>query len=219
MLQISLTSLFKTSWPKCKRFMSLGQIHPYNPPFKSQMCWDFSGGPVVKNLLGNAGDMGWIPGWGTKIPHAVKQLSTVLHTVNLTSGSRVPRLESMCWNKRSPVPQLRPDTARQLHVNIFFKKRKVGHSWWSSGKEPAYQCRGHRVDPWSCDIPHAVGQLTHTPQLLKPRLSRARTLQREATTRRSPLTMTEEVPLLTATREKSTQSNKDRVQSKINSFF
>ena len=33
---------------------------------------DFSGGPVVKNLPFNAGDMGPIPGWGTKIPY-VKQ--------------------------------------------------------------------------------------------------------------------------------------------------
>ena len=36
---------------------------------------DFPGGPVVKNLLSNAGDAGSIPGWGTKIPHAAGQLS------------------------------------------------------------------------------------------------------------------------------------------------
>ena len=29
---------------------------------------DFSGGPVVKNLPCNAGDMGSIPGWETNIP-------------------------------------------------------------------------------------------------------------------------------------------------------
>ena len=28
------------------------------------------GGPVVKNLPGNSGDSGSIPGLGTKIPHA-----------------------------------------------------------------------------------------------------------------------------------------------------
>ena len=33
------------------------------------------GGPVVKNLLLNAGDKGSIPGQGTKIPHAEGQLS------------------------------------------------------------------------------------------------------------------------------------------------
>ena len=36
---------------------------------------DFSGGPMVKNLPCNAGDMGSIPGWGTKIPHPEGQLS------------------------------------------------------------------------------------------------------------------------------------------------
>ena len=36
---------------------------------------DFPGGPVVKNPPYNAGDMGLIPGQGTKIPYAVGQLS------------------------------------------------------------------------------------------------------------------------------------------------
>ena len=36
---------------------------------------DFASGPVVKNLPSNAGDVGSIPGLGTKIPHAVGQLS------------------------------------------------------------------------------------------------------------------------------------------------
>ena len=34
-----------------------------------------SGCPVVKNLPCNAGDLVSIPGWGTKILHAVEQLS------------------------------------------------------------------------------------------------------------------------------------------------
>ena len=38
------------------------------------MYWDFPGGPVVKNLPFNAGEVGSIPGRGTKIPH-VGQLS------------------------------------------------------------------------------------------------------------------------------------------------
>ena len=32
------------------------------------------GGPVAKNPPSNAGDMGLIPGRGTKIPYAVRQL-------------------------------------------------------------------------------------------------------------------------------------------------
>ena len=37
--------------------------------------WDFLGGPVVKNLPCNARDAGSTPGRGTKILHAVEQLS------------------------------------------------------------------------------------------------------------------------------------------------
>ena len=36
---------------------------------------DFPGGPVVKNPPSNAGDTGSTPVRGTKIPHAVGQLS------------------------------------------------------------------------------------------------------------------------------------------------
>ena len=35
----------------------------------------FSGGSVVKNPPCNVEDMGSIPDWGTKIPHAEEQLS------------------------------------------------------------------------------------------------------------------------------------------------
>ena len=42
---------------------------------KKQQLGDFPGGPVVKNLLCNAGDLGLIPGQETKIPHAVGQLT------------------------------------------------------------------------------------------------------------------------------------------------
>ena len=43
--------------------------------FQNGKCGDFPGGPVVKNLPCNAGDAGLIPGQGTKIPHALRQLS------------------------------------------------------------------------------------------------------------------------------------------------
>ena len=32
--------------------------------------WDFPGSPVVQTPPSNAGDVGSIPGWGTKIPRA-----------------------------------------------------------------------------------------------------------------------------------------------------
>ena len=44
---------------------------------------DFPGGPVVKNPPYNAGDVGLIPGQGTKTPHAVGQLSLHATTTEL----------------------------------------------------------------------------------------------------------------------------------------
>ena len=41
---------------------------------KNTYSWDFTGGPVVKNLPSNAGDSSLLRGWGTKIPHATCQL-------------------------------------------------------------------------------------------------------------------------------------------------
>ena len=36
---------------------------------------DFPGSPVVKKPLSNAGGMGLMPGWGTKIPRTTRELS------------------------------------------------------------------------------------------------------------------------------------------------
>ena len=43
--------------------------------FKIIITRDLPGGPVVKDLLSNAGDPSSIPGQGIEIPHAVGQLS------------------------------------------------------------------------------------------------------------------------------------------------
>ena len=45
--------------------------------------WDFSGGLEVKNLPCHTVDAGSIPGPGSRIPHAVKQLS--LHMITIES--------------------------------------------------------------------------------------------------------------------------------------
>ena len=49
---------------------------------------------MVKNLPFNAGDVGSVPGRGTKIPHAAGQLSPHAKTA-----------EVACLNKRAHVPQ------------------------------------------------------------------------------------------------------------------
>ena len=45
---------------------------------------DFPGGPVIENLPPNTGDTGLIPGRGTKIPHAMGQLSLSTATTEAT---------------------------------------------------------------------------------------------------------------------------------------
>ena len=56
---------------------------------------DSPGGPVVENLPSNARNVGSIPGRGTKIPHAVGQLSL-----------RPTTTELACLNERAHMPQM-----------------------------------------------------------------------------------------------------------------
>ena len=59
--------------------------------------WDFPGDPAVKNPPSNVGDSGLIPAPGSKIPHALRQLSTREKKKSLcfsgrpcTAGSPIP---------------------------------------------------------------------------------------------------------------------------------
>ena len=69
--------------------------------FQNKSGWDFSDGPVVKNPPSNAIDMGLIPGRGTKIPHATRQLS-----------QSTTRETPLHFNGRYCMLQLRPDAAK-----------------------------------------------------------------------------------------------------------
>ena len=78
---------------------------------------------------------------------------------------------------------------------------KGGLPWWCSGWESTCQCRGHRFEPWSGKIPHAVEQLgpwatTTEPARLEPVLRNKRGHDSER-----PMHRDEEWPPLTATRE------------------
>ena len=50
-------------------------------PRKKYMGRDFPGGPVVKNLFCNAGEVGLMPGPVTKIPRVVGQLLSLYPTM------------------------------------------------------------------------------------------------------------------------------------------
>ena len=77
----------------------------------SQECqyWNIPGGPVVKNLLSNAGDAGSIPGWGTKIQRALGKLSPareahVLQLLTYAEQQEKPEHEKpLCCNLEKPL--------------------------------------------------------------------------------------------------------------------
>ena len=66
----------------------------------TQSVGTLPGGPVITNPPCNAGDVGFIPAWGTKTPHALEHL-------RLRAATRV-----CAPHQRSHMMQLRPDTAR-----------------------------------------------------------------------------------------------------------
>ena len=80
---------------------------------------DFPGGPVVKNLPCNAKDAGLISGQGTKIPHAMEQLS-LCHNY----WACAPQLGSLCatakehkMQRRSCMAEVRPNAANYVKKN------------------------------------------------------------------------------------------------------
>ena len=58
---------------------------------------NFPGGPVDKSPSSNARDMGLIPGWGTKIPHAMRQLSPC-PTTKTQGGQKKKKKSSVGMN-------------------------------------------------------------------------------------------------------------------------
>ena len=68
---------------------------------------------MVKNLPCNAGDVGSIPGRGTKIPHAAEQLSPCAVTTEPQLWrTHATTRESMQCNERTQMTQRRPDAAK-----------------------------------------------------------------------------------------------------------
>ena len=76
------------------------------PVFQKRFSKDFPGGPVVKNPLCKVGDVGSIPGPGTKILHAAEQPSSCVTT----------REKPVLCNERSHVLQLRPNIAKLINL-------------------------------------------------------------------------------------------------------
>ena len=67
------------------------------------MFMGIPGGPVAKNPSSNAGDVGSIPGQGTKIPHAAGQLSPRATTTEPVH-SRAHVLQLLSWRSATMNP-------------------------------------------------------------------------------------------------------------------
>jgi len=74
---------------------------------------DFPGGPVVKNLPCDAEDLGSIPGWGTKTPHAMEQLNPGTTTIDPTHRNKIPHDTT-----GDPLLQLRLGATRYINRYI-----------------------------------------------------------------------------------------------------
>ena len=47
-------------------------------------------------------------------------------------------------------------------------ERLGGLPWWLSGQESACQCRRHKLNPWSGNIPHAADELSPCTTTTEP---------------------------------------------------
>ena len=92
--------------------------------------WCLPGGPLTENPISNAGDMGFIPGWGTKIPHASGQLS--LSTA--VREAHVPQLPSPhCPTTATTEPVCSRAHESESHTIVSDPLQPHGlHSPWNS---------------------------------------------------------------------------------------
>ena len=80
--------------------MDVDRWEAYHSPFEDLKIGefaDFPGGPVVENPPCNSEDKDLIPGWRTKIPHAMEQLNpcaTTAGTVWARTTTREPAHQS-----------------------------------------------------------------------------------------------------------------------------
>ena len=105
------------------RGLGLGQLRSVKaaclPPTSFSVCLtngrDFPGGPVVKNLPSTAGDVGLIPGWGTKIPYTMEQLSPCAATTEPSSHNQ---REAQGLQQRPSTAKIKKQTPRKRAVLV-----------------------------------------------------------------------------------------------------
>ena len=99
-------------WGKINKLIIIKPVHKTNLLWQILFTEDFPGGPVVKNSPSNAGDVGPIPGRGTKIPLAAVPL-------NLLKAGKTQRNQET--NTLYKLNELCSTTNIQTHVTIYIK--------------------------------------------------------------------------------------------------
>ena len=140
------------------------KCYQYNSYLKS-LRRDLPGGPVVKNLSVNAGDMGSVPGLGTKIPHARRQpslCSTQEKPTHHDQQSLYTAEQPLCHNRSQHlVTRESPHTAMksQCNQNKSKEKRKSIHARTVQKgfiERDLKTCRGRRRWDESIEQPQGV---------------------------------------------------------------
>ena len=138
--------------------------HPY---------WEFPGGPVVESLPYNAVDMGLIPGWGTKIPHAGGQLSPCAASEPVGLNYRAHALWGPCTITREKTlccnwePECLSQELKQAKINTQIWKQT--HFFPTERWIPS-------LLPWdlgslATQLPESSGNNDHTQETGIPRSS------------------------------------------------
>ena len=116
-------SCFRSSEPKKKilTLFCLSAKQEINLSCEKCTPRDLPGGPMVKNPPSDAGDMGSIPAWGTKIPCATWQLSVCAQLESLHAAMRIQHSQK----KNSAFPASESKTVSQRRQRIIARKPPV----------------------------------------------------------------------------------------------
>ena len=137
------------------------------------------------------------------------------HQSSLTDTKTLEVMKNWC-NKIVPSIALIVSTLfKNTFLQLFHQNdESLGYPSWPCGRESAWQCSGHRFDPWSGKIPHAAEQpslCTWAPepvrhkdwlQLLKPAPPRTCAPQQEKSPQWDTQALQLEEPPLATTRER-----------------
>ena len=89
---------------------------------------DFPGGPVVKCLSCDAGDLGLILGQGTKVPQASENLSPRPQLLKAVRSVAHTQLESVYRSTKFHRPQWRPNAVNK--TKLYWDNRTYIQSLW-----------------------------------------------------------------------------------------